>query len=176
MIYVFLIINLIINILITIILCISSRNIKLLLGYQKAYLIFAIILWIGICLFYFLKLLSLIYGQVTGHFFINYQLKEKVIIIWGITNGGAYLFTLIGFIYDIALLLKGEITSVIYPIIYFVIFFIYFILSLIDFFFIESTVRLIINARKPDSKEKNKSKHVEKEEETNNDENKKKAD
>ena len=83
---------------------------------------------------------------------------------------------LIGFIYDIALLLKGEITSVIYPIIYFVIFFIYFILSLIDFFFIESTVRLIINARKPDSKEKNKSKHVEKEEETNNDENKKKAD
>ena len=83
---------------------------------------------------------------------------------------------LIGFIYDIALLLKGEITSVVYPIIYFVIFFIYFILSLIDFFFIESTVRLIINPLKLNTKEKNKSKPEEKEEENINDENKKKAD
>ena len=97
-------------------------------------------------------------------------------IIWGITNGGAYLFMLIGFVYDIVLLLKGEITSVVYPIIYFVIFFIYFILSLTDFFFTESTVRLIINPRRLDSKEKNKSQPIEKEEEKINDENKKKAD
>ena len=142
----------IINILLTIILCISSRNIKLLYAYQKVYLIFAIILWICICLVYFFKLLSLIYGQLTGHFFIRIKLKEKLIIIWAILNGGAYLFMLIGFIYDLILILKGDIASVIYPIIYFLICFIYFILSLIDFFFIESTARLIINPRMPDSK------------------------
>ena len=84
-IYVFLIINLIINILLTIILCISSRNIKLLYSYQKIYLVFAIILWICICLVYFFKLLSLIYSEINGKFFFEHKLKEKVFIIWGIT-------------------------------------------------------------------------------------------
>ena len=46
-------------------------------------------------------------------------------------------------IYDIVLLLKGEIASAIYPIIYFIICFIYLICSIIDFFFIESIVKLI---------------------------------
>ena len=83
---------------------------------------------------------------------------------------------LIGFIYDLILILKGDIASVIYPIIYFLICFIYFILSLIDFFFIESTARLIINPRMPDSKEKHKFKPEEKEDENFNNKKKKKAD
>ena len=82
----------------------------------------------------------------------------------------------IGFIYDIVLLLKGEIASVVYPIIYFVTCFIYVIFSLIDFFFIESTVRLILNVRIIDPKKISKSQLEEKEVENINDENKKKAD
>ena len=136
-------INFIGNILLTIVLFISSRNIKLLKIYQKLYLSLSIILWIIICLIYLIKLISFVYIQITKKYFHLYKFDVKLKWIWIITNGCSYLFMLIGLIYDIVLLIKGEIANVVYPIIYFVICFIYFICSLIDFFFIEILVNVV---------------------------------
>ena len=141
--YIILLINLIGNILLTAILIITSGNIKLLNRYQKAYLIISIILWIIICIYYILKLLALIYIQIRKKFFRKHRLEQKIKLVWGIINGISYILMLIGFIYDIILLLKGQIASVAYLIIYFIICFIYFIFSIIDFFFIESIVNLV---------------------------------
>lgn len=141
--YILLTINFIGNILLTTVLCISSRNIKILKAYQQLYLVLSIILWIVICFFYLAKLGALIYVKITKKHFNIFHLNKKLKYVWIITNGSSYLIMLIGLIYDIVLLLKGEIASAIYPIIYFIICFIYLICSIIDFFFIESIVKLI---------------------------------
>ena len=151
---------------------------KILKSYQKVYLIFAIILWIIICFFYLMKLILLLYIQITKKYFNIYKLEIKVKWILGIIYYCSYLLILIGFIYDIILLLKGEISSAVYPIIYFVISFIYCILSVIDFYFIEDTIKLICKVPKINSSSVMRDKPVEKESETEeiNDENKKKND
>ena len=162
--YILLLINLIGNTLLTVVLLISSRNIRLLKGYQKLYLVLSIILWILICLIYVAKLLSLFYVKITKNF-INRRksdVEKKLRWIWFITNGCSYIFILIGLIYDIVLIIKGEISSVVFPIIYFIICFIYFICSVVDFFFIETILKLIckiprINLDdKPDKKDNEK--------------------
>ncbi len=51
---------------------------------------------------------------------------------------------LIGFIWDIVLLVKGDIANVIYVIIYFIICFLYCILTIIDYFFIDTLVKLVV--------------------------------
>ena len=51
---------------------------------------------------------------------------------------------LIGLIWDIVLLVKGDIANVIYVIIYFIICFLYCILTIIDYFFIDSVVKLVV--------------------------------
>ena len=99
--YIILTINFIGNILLTIILFISSRNIKILNSYQKLYLILSIILWIIICLFYLIKIITLIYAQITKKYFHMFKFEVKLKWIWGIINGCSYLFMLIGLIYDI---------------------------------------------------------------------------
>jgi len=162
--YILLLINLIGNTLLTVVLLISSRNIRLLKGYQKLYLVLSIILWILICLIYVAKFLSLFYVKITKNF-INRRksdVEKKLRWIWFITNGCSYIFILIGLIYDIILIIKGEISSVVFPIIYFIICFIYFICSVVDFFFIETIVKLICNIPrinlddKPDKKDNEK--------------------
>lgn len=85
----------------------------------------------------------MLYTQITKKYLNFFKLEIKVKRVLGITYGCSYLIILIGFIYDIILLLEEKITSAVYPIIYFIICFIYFILSCIDFIFIEDTVNLI---------------------------------
>ena len=51
---------------------------------------------------------------------------------------------LIGFIWDIVLLVKGDIANSVYVIVYFIICFLYFIFSAIDYFFIETIDLLVI--------------------------------
>ena len=162
--YILLLINLIGNTLLTVVLLISSRNISLLNAYQKLYLVLSIILWILLCLIYLAKLLSLLYVKITKKFIKmrRLEIETKLRWIWIITNGCSYLFMLIGLIYDMVLIIKGEISSVVFPIIYFIICFIYFICSVVDFFFIETIVKLIckiprINLDdKPDKKDNEK--------------------
>ena len=161
--YILLLINLIGNTLLTVVLLISSRNISLLNAYQKLYLVLSIILWILLCLIYLAKLLSLLYVKITKKFIKRKRLEieTKLRWIWIITNGCSYLFMLIGLIYDMVLIIKGEISSVVFPIIYFIICFVYFICSVIDFFFIDTIVRsiceipIINNEDKPNKKKEN---------------------
>lgn len=141
-IYIFVSINFIENLLILIILFITSRNIKLLKDYQKAYLVLSIILWIVICLFYLAKILSLIYTKIMKKKLYFFELDKKVKWTWIITNGGAYIFMLIGLIYDIILIVKGDISSIIYVIIYFIICFVYVIFSIFDYIYLEKILIL----------------------------------
>jgi len=146
-----------------IILFISSRNIKLLKGYQKSYLIISIILFIIIFFIYLAKIIILIYTQFIKKIpFSSSKTKEKIKLVWIIVYGCCYLIMLIGLIYDIVLLIKGEISNVVYVIIYFIICFVYLILSVVEFFLIEEMIKIIIhppaippmNDEKPKKKEK----------------------
>ena len=161
----------------TSVLCISARNIKLLKPYQKVYLIFSIVLWLIICIFYLLKFVILLYTQISKKYLNHFKLEIKVKRVIGITYGCSYLLILIGFFYDIILLLEEKIGSAIYLIIYFIISFIYFILSIIDFFFIEDTISMINKiALKNSSIMRTKPREDEAENEGINNENKKKSD
>lgn len=128
-----------------IVLFISSRNIKLLKGYQKFYLIISIIVFIIIFLCYLATIIILIYTQFIEKIpFRSSKTKEKIKIVWFIVYGCCFLIMLIGLIYDIVLLIKGEISNVVYTIIYFIICFVYLILSVVEFFLIEEMTHLII--------------------------------
>ena len=141
--YIILSINLILNLLITIILLISSRNIKILNDLQKSYLVLAIILWLLISLKYFAKLLLLIYTQITKKRFYIPKIHNKFNLVWIISNGCALIFMLIGLIWDMVLIVSGDIANAIYVIIYFVICFIYIIFSILDFNYNEIILKLI---------------------------------
>jgi hypothetical protein len=119
----------------------------------------------------------LLYTQITKKYLNIFKLEIKVKRVLGITYGCSYLIILIGFIYDIILLLEEKIASAVYPIIYFIICFIYFILSCIDFIFIEDTVNLICKINILQSSSVMKSKPLPPEDDTQeiNNENKKKS-
>ena len=131
------------NLLITIILLISSRNIKILYEYQKAYLVLSIILWLLISLKYLAKLLLLIYTQITKKRFYIPKIEKKFKLIWIISNGCSLIFMLIGLIWDMLLIVLGDIGSAVYVIIYFVICFIYVILSILDYNYNEIILKII---------------------------------
>ena len=126
------------------VLSITSKNIKLLKSYQIAYLVIAIILWIFICLFYAAKIALLFYAIFKKiQYYYGIKMKKFLIIIWIITNCGAYILMLIGLIYDIIVLLaKGVIGSAVYMIIYFGICLLFVIFSIIDFCIIENIISI----------------------------------
>jgi len=131
------------NLLITIILFISSRNIKILNDLQKAYLILSIILWLLISLKYLAKLLLLIYIQITKKRFYIPKIEKKFNLIWIISNGCSLILMLIGLIWDMVLIVSGDIANVIYVIIYFVICFICIIFSILDYNYNEIILKII---------------------------------
>ena len=156
------IINLIGNALLTTILCFSARNINILNGYQKFYLILAIIIFLIICIIYLLKLISLIYTKIKQKFDISIKVKKILKWSWIISNGICYLIMLIGFIYDIIFILIGKISNAVYPIIYFIICFIYFIFSIFDYNFIEIIDKLIREQPQPNIRSKPNSDNIDK--------------
>ena len=91
---------------------------------------------------------------------IEFNYKEKFELVWYILFGLALIFILVGFFYDIAMIVRGQIASVIYPVIYFVICFALVILSFFDFIFREQYFLLIIddvnNTIVPEKSEENK--------------------
>ena len=136
-------INLIINLVILSFLFIITNNIKLLKAYQKTYLAFSIIIWLLICITYFAKVVAYPIVEFYKKFNYNDNIKKILIWVWVILNSGAYLMMLIGFIYDIVILLKdGRIARAAYFIVYLAVCFIYIILSLFDFFFIDYYIKL----------------------------------
>ena len=70
--------------------------------------------------------------------------SKKLVFYWFIIFGCASCFMLIGFIYDIAKIVKGKIASIIYLIIFFVVCFAYIILTFFDYILIEKSVCLIL--------------------------------
>ena len=62
---------------------------------------------------------------------------------WLIIFGSAFLFMIIGFIYDIAMIINEKIGTIIYPFIYFIVCFFYIILSYFDYYFCEKSLNLI---------------------------------
>ena len=145
--YCFLSINFVFNLIILIILFICTKNIKILQGIQIFYFIVTILIWIFICIIYLGKLILLIINNKKKKisYFYNKKLKKYLISSWIITNGGAYLTMIIGFIYDIIVLIKGEkIGTVVYLIIYFSVFFVFVILSIIDFLYIDYIIILVL--------------------------------
>ena len=129
--------------------CITSRNSNILKPFQKAYLAFAIIIWLLITIYYLVKLVCMIVSQVTGK---KYQLEPFKVdevfkifkLCWIIIFGLAFIFMFIGFIYDIAIIIKGQIGTFIYPFIYFIVCFAYAILSFFDYIFNEKFIYLIL--------------------------------
>jgi len=94
------------------------------------------------------KLVSLIISQITGKKFKNGKLKVRVFfpifkLCWIIIFGLAFLFMFIGFIYDIAIIIKGQIGTFIYPFIYFIVCFVYVILTFFDYIFNEKFIYLV---------------------------------
>ena len=69
-------------------------------------------------------------------------------LCWIIIFGLAFLFMFIGFIYDIAIIIKGQIGTFIYPFIYFIVCFVYAILSFFDYIFNEKFVYLVLKDMK----------------------------
>ena len=108
----------------------------------------------------------MLYTQITKKYLNFFKLEIKVKKVLGITYGCSYLIILIGFIYDIILLLEEKIAKSAYLIVYFIICFIYFILSCIDFIFIEDTVNLICKIKILHSSSMMKSKPDPQEDET----------
>ena len=143
--------NLIINLLLFVIICISARNIHILKPYQKAYLVFSVIIWLLITLYFCAKLVCLIYTKITKKK-LNVNNVDGVYRIfklcWIIIFGLAFLFMFIGFIYDIAIIIEGKIGSIVYPVIYFIVCFTYSILSFFDFIFNEKYIYLILRKRR----------------------------
>ena len=140
-------VNLIVNLLLFVIICISSRNSGILEPYQKAYLAFSVIIWLIITLYFIAKLVCMIIVQITRK---KYGIKnvddvfKKFKLCWFFIFGLAFLFMFIGFIYDIALIIKGKIGTIAYPFIYFIVCFAYAILSFFDFIFNEKFIYLIL--------------------------------
>ena len=128
------------------VLSITSKNIKLLKSYQVLYLVIAIIFWILICLFYAVKIILLFYAIYKKKLqsYLAIKMKKILLWMWIITNCGAYILMLIGFIYDIIVLLsKGKIGSAVYMIIYFGICFLFVIFSIIDFCNLDNIASII---------------------------------
>ena len=117
---------------------------KLLKVYQKCYLILSLILFLLITIFHLTKIISLIYVQITKKNFSIYRADKKVKIVWIVFNASCFIIMLIGFIWDIVLLVKGDIANVVYVIVYFIICFLYFIFSVIDYLYIETITLLVI--------------------------------
>jgi len=69
-------------------------------------------------------------------------------LCWIIIFGLAFLFMFIGFIYDIAIMIKGQIGTFIYPFIYFIVCFVYAILSFFDYIFNEKFTYLVLEDMK----------------------------
>ena len=127
------------------VLSITSKNIKLLISYQIAYLVIAIILWIFICLIYVAKIALLFYAIFKKKLqYYAFKMEKILTSLWIITNCAAYILMLIGLIYDIIVLFtKGAIGSAVYMIIYFGICFLFVIFSIIDFCNIENIASII---------------------------------
>ena len=132
------------------VLSITSKNIKLLISYQIAYLVIAIILWIFICLIYVAKIALLFYAIFKKKLqYYTFKMEKILTSIWIITNCAAYILMLIGLIYDIIVLFtKGVIGSAVYMIIYFGICFLFVIFSIIDFCNIENIASIICKQTK----------------------------
>ena len=129
--------------------CITSRNSNILKPFQKAYLAFAIIIWLIITIYYLVKLVWLIVCQIIGKKYKPERFKVDEIfkifkLCWIIIFGLAFVFMFIGFIYDIAIIIKGQIGTFIYPFIYFIVCFAFAILSFFDFIFNEKFIYLIL--------------------------------
>ena len=115
--------------LIFVILCLSGRNAVVLKPYQVLYLALSIIIWLLITFYHFLKIGVLIIfrfrkvrevASVKWYAYFNN-------LFWIIVYGVAFLFMFIGFIYDIAMIIKGKIATITYPFIYFIVcYFIFF--------------------------------------------------
>ena len=146
LIFIFQSVNVIVNLLLFIIICISARNIKLLKPYQALYLVLSIIIWLIINLYCIAKLVFLIVYRIKKKEYLVPDLEKLIFIAklnWLIVFGIAFSFMFIGFIYDIAMIIKEKIATIIYPFIYFIVCFFYVILSYFDYYFCEKSLNLI---------------------------------
>ena len=146
MIFVFQAVNLIVNLIIFIIICISARNIKLLKPYQALYLVLSIIIWLIINLYCILKMVLLIVFRFRRKLYSILNLDKFIFIAklsWLIIFGSAFLFMIIGFIYDIAMIINGKNATIINPFTYFIVCFFYVIISYFDYNFCEKSLNLI---------------------------------
>ena len=131
-----------------VILSIAARNTKILAPYQRAFLAFSLIIWIIITLYLFAKIVLLIIFEII-------RKKHKVDSVkfiytifklcWYSVFGLAFAFMFIGFIYDIFMIAKGHIGTVVFPVVYFIVCFVHVILSFFDFIFSEKYFYLILD-------------------------------
>ena len=88
------------------------------------------------------------------------DIYEKVQFGWYILFGLSFVFMVIGFLYDIAMIIEGKIATFVYPVIYFVICFALTILSFFDYIFNEKYFYTVLDnyriIKKSDLSEENK--------------------
>ena len=143
--------NFIFNFLLFLIICISAGNSSILKPFQVCYLAFSVIIWLLLTLYHMLKLAVLIIFRLIKYIHLVKNVQKYAFIIhifWLIVYGLAFLFMLIGFIYDIAMIIDGKIATIVYPVIYFVVCLVYVILSFFDYIFKEKALNLIWKKRR----------------------------
>ena len=150
--------NFIFNFLLFLIICISAGNSSILKPFQVCYLAFSVIIWLLLTLYHMLKLAVLIIFRLIKYIHLVKNVQKYAFIIhifWLIVYGLAFLFMLIGFIYDIAMIIDGKISTIAYPVIYFVVCLVYAILSFFDYIFKEKVLYLFLKNIRDENPPKN---------------------
>ena len=91
-------------------------------------------------------MILLIIYRIKRKLFFTKNLDRLTFIVklsWLIVFGFAFSFMFIGFIYDIAMIINMENTTIISPFTYFIVCFFYVILSYFDYYFCEKSLNLI---------------------------------
>lgn len=134
------------NLLILIVLLISSRNIKILKGYQKFYLVLSIITWLLIVIVYLTKLIAIIVlNKLNKKFHSLKIIKLMLLISWLGTNISAYIIMLIAFLYDVYQIFKGNLYNILYECVFCGICIIFVCFTINDFYHLEIIFYLICN-------------------------------
>ena len=133
LVYFFLVLNILLSLIILLLLFLSTYDVVFLDWYQYLYLVVATIVWLLLFCAYVGKLVLIIIGRLPSKY-----LK----LVWIVLNSPAFVFLLIGFVFDLVMYMNDEINLIVYNIIYWIIFVFYIVFTVFDFCFIEYQIQL----------------------------------
>ena len=131
--YFFIGFNIFISLLILLLLFLATYDVDFLNWYKYIYLILSTMVWLLLFCQYVAKLVLILIGKLPPKY-----LK----LIWICLNVPAFVFFLIGFIFDLVMYSNNDIAYIIYNIIYWVFFILFGVFTVFDFFHIKYQIQL----------------------------------